>query len=158
MRNVDVWVGKRIFQPIAIKLCHLLGINQYRLHSYIWLLVLLWLIYDGPGAKPMWADWVIYGLTILVAALWTVATALVPDRLSRSLFAFRMVWLIFFTMDVLGVVVTFTQGEPDWLFAALATRHFLVLIAEYATTITTLPPKKKKEKKTKTATKLAVQQ
>jgi hypothetical protein len=149
IHRFDLWLGKTMFIPIAIRICQRLHISQYALHTYIWLFVFFYAVYRGPHAYGTGlAGWLFYGLVVLFAALWTLIAALVPESTRRStswvrhLFVFLMLSDIGFFLPALALA-----HEPLTSTVIQTVKDWFVVLAEYALTITTIPPLEAKEKK-----------
>ena len=130
--RIDAWIGKRIMHPPIIWVCQRAKVSQYAVYRYAWWIVALhwlWLSRDaGLGHRTF---------LILFALMQTVNAGLAPDRPVRSALAFR-VMLAF--LIALGVFLGDSVAEV--LNTALA------LVAEYAATIATIPPRKLPERRT----------
>ncbi len=155
---IDLWFGKKIFQPIAIKLCHWLGIDQYQLHDYCVMLG-WWGIFSytvSPGGK---AGWFLIAVVGLLTAMWTAKVAqmrwstaktanLIPtlDRFFRLLFVYLFV--DHFAQDVLYLADVIVKERT---FGLRCLTLPLWVIGYYAITINDLPPAPTKEPKGKLA-------
>jgi hypothetical protein len=137
----DHWLGKHMFVPIIIRICQRAKITQHRFAAYGWMVALFCLLAETPHG---WFDWIMYGITVLIGMLAIAVTALMPDYPFQSNgVGFRMFVLAqFLLLDLLPLLVFgWHTVHPNTLFAPI------VLFAEYAKTITTIPPLEAKEKK-----------
>lgn len=135
MKRLDIWLGKTLFHPPIIALCHATRQSQYAVHRALWFFAALHATYyakdDGWGwAIFMWS-WVIISFIGAVA---------VPDMEAKSHGFFRAVYWIFFLIGVAGFVVLGDLSNGT-------VRALMILFAEYAATIKTLPPRRTREKK-----------
>lgn len=124
--KLDHWIGKNLFVPPIVKLCHLTRQSQYAVSRLFWFIAAL----DGfYRAETLFAS-VLFGVLSLVMM---VTASLRADLPTRSSMWFRMFALAFLILDLItGAVTGKWAGTEFWLF---------VLIAEYAATIRTLPPR-----------------
>ena len=129
--DFDVWIGKTLFVPPIIKFCQLTRQSQYAASRLLWFVTAL----DQLRIASSLASQVIAGLFSLFMMFTASFRADMP---AFSMRWFRMVALAFLTLDVTaGVLGNDWKGVEIWLF---------VLFAEYATTITTIPPAETGEK------------
>ena len=124
--KLDHWIGKNLFVPPIVKLCQLTRQSQYAVSRLFWFIAAL----DGfYRAETLFAS-VLFGVLSLVMM---VTASLRADLPTRSSMWFRMFALAFLILDLItGAVTGKWAGTEFWLF---------VLIAEYAATIRTLPPR-----------------
>lgn len=131
MVDFDVWVGKTLFVPPIIKFCQLTRQSQYAVSRLFWFLTAL----DQLRIATTLASQIIAGLFSLFMLL---TASLRADMPAFSMRWFRMFALAFLILDVFsGVVSGDWKGVEIWV---------LVLFAEYAATITNVPPSEKKRK------------
>lgn len=131
---IDVWIGKSLFTPLIIKLCQLTRQSQYAVSRLFWFVAAL----DGfYRAETLFAS-IMWGLM----SLFMMVTASVrADNPTQSLRFFRLLGVVFLALDVLkGIVTGAWAGCEFWLF---------VLVAEYAATIRTIPPRDTSQAKAK---------
>jgi hypothetical protein len=135
---IDVWIGKSLFTPLIIKVCQLTRQSQFAVSRLFWFVAAL----DGFYRAETLISSVIWG----VMSLFMMVTAsLRADSPTQSVMFFRLLSVAFLGLDVLkGIVTGVWAGCEFWLF---------VLIAEYAATIRTIPPRETKRAK-RTATSL----
>jgi hypothetical protein len=126
LAKLDHWIGKNLFVPPIVKLCHLTRQSQYALSRLFWFVAAL----DGfYRAETLFAS-ILFGVLSLVMM---VTASLRADLPTQSSMWFRLFALAFLVLDLLtGAVTGEWAGTEFWLF---------VLIAEYAATIRTLPPR-----------------
>ena len=123
--NVDVWIGKTLFVPIIIKFCQLTRQSQNAASRLFWFVAALGGFYHADNIVSA----VMYGGLSLVMMCLAVRHAESPNR---SMVWFRMLALAFLGMDVLaGLTAGKWAGSEFWV---------IVLLAEYAATIETIPP------------------
>ena len=123
---IDYWVGKTLFVPPIIKLCQLTRQSQFAIAKLLWFIAALDAFYraDSVFSSVLWG-----GMSLFMM----VSAARRADYLVQSLRFFRLFALALLIIDLVTAVVTRKwAGSVFWLF---------VLIAEYAATILTLPPK-----------------
>jgi len=133
--DIDLWIGKTLFIPPIIKLCQITRQSQYAISRLFWFLVAL----DQLRVAQTLASQILAGLFCIVMM---VTASLRADMPAFSMMWFRMLAIGFLVLDCAQAVVNGTwRGVEIWL---------LVLIAEYAATIVTIPPSevRKKERKT----------
>jgi hypothetical protein len=126
LAKLDHWIGKNLFVPPIVKLCQLTRQSQYAVSRLFWFIAAM----DGfYRAETLFAS-VLFGVLSLVMM---VTASLRADMPTRSSMWFRMFALAFLILDLAtGAVTGEWAGTEFWLF---------VLIAEYAATIRTLPPR-----------------
>jgi len=124
--EVDAWAGKTLFVPIIIRVCQLTGQSQYAISRLLWLMAGLYLLYFAEGA----ANTIIFGLLCFFLML---SAGLRADMPTHGFVWVRAMWWAFFLYDALLMAI----GEADRHVAA----DIIILFAEYATTITTVPPR-----------------
>jgi hypothetical protein len=126
LASVDQWVGKTLFIPLIIKFCQLTRQSQFACSRLFWFISAL----DGfYRAETMFSS-ILWGGMSVVMMLTASRRA---DTPTQSFMLFRLLGLGFLAFDVLaGVLNGKLGGSEFWL---------LVLIAEYASTIRTIPPR-----------------
>ena len=123
--KVDVWIGKTLFVPIIIKFCQLTRQSQFAASRLFWFVAAL----DGFYHADNVLSSIMYGGLSLVMMFMAVRHADMPNR---SMMWFRMLALAMLAMDVVaGLTTGRWAGTEFWV---------LVLLAEYAATIQTIPP------------------
>ncbi len=135
MKRFDAWIGKTLFHPIIIAACHLTRQSQYAVHHALTFFAACHATYYAHGAA--WG-WVIVLWTWVIASF--VVAAFAPDMEARSSGFIRGMFWFFFAIGVAGCVA---KGAVD----NDTIRALMILFAEYAATIKTLPPRTRKEPK-----------
>lgn len=126
LTNFDLRIGKMLFVPPIIRLCQLTGQSQFAISRLFWFIAAL----DGFYRADTLLSSVIFGGMSVIMML---TASLRADMPTRSSMWFRMLALVFFALDLLqGAKTGEWLGTEFWLF---------VLIAEYAATIRTVPPR-----------------
>jgi hypothetical protein len=124
--KVDAWIGKTLFIPPIIKLCHLTRQTQYAVSRLFWFIAAL----DGFYRAETLFSSLLWGGLSVVMMITAVRRA---DAPTKTFLFFRMLAVVFLALDIAKAQVTGElAGVEFWIF---------VLIAEYAATIRTLPPK-----------------
>lgn len=128
--DFDIWIGKTLFVPPIIKVCQLTRQSQYAVSRLFWFVTAL----DQLRIATSLTSQVIAGLFSLFMMFTASFRADMP---AFSMRWFRMVALAFLMLDVFaGVISGDWKGVEIWLF---------VLFAEYAATITNVPPAETRE-------------
>jgi hypothetical protein len=126
IETIDLWVGKKLFVPPIIRFCQLTRQSQFAVSRLFWFVAAM----DGFYRADTVFSAILFGVLSLVMM---VTAALRADMPTRSSMWFRMLALTFLAMDLAAGAVTGNwAGTEFWLF---------VLIAEYASTIRTIPPR-----------------
>ncbi|ATE65571.1 hypothetical protein [Rhizorhabdus dicambivorans] len=129
--DFDVWVGKTLFVPPIIKLCQITRQSQYAVSRLLWFVTAL----DQLRIATSLTSQIIAGLFSLFMMFTASFRADMP---AFSMRWFRMFALAFLVLDVAaGLIGNDWKGVEIWLF---------VLFAEYAATITNIPPAENREK------------
>lgn len=128
---IDVWVGKTLFVPPIIKLCQATRQSQYAISRLFWFITAL----DQLRIASSLTSQIIAGLFSLFMM---VTASLRADMPAFSMRWFRMMALALLVLDVLSSLRTGQwKGVEIWV---------LVLFAEYAATITNIPPAEDKKR------------
>ena len=136
--SLDLWLGKTLFLPPIIKLCQITRQSQFAISRLFWFVVAL----DQLRLADTFGQQIIAGL-FSVAMM--ITASLRADMPAYSWRWFRMLALALLVLDLLHAVRTNDwSGVEIWL---------LVLFAEYAATIRTIPPADAERRVAKTATK-----
>jgi hypothetical protein len=123
--EIDVWVGRTLFVPPIIKFCQLTRQSQYAVSRLFWFITAL----DQLRIATSLTSQIIAGLFSLFMM---VTASLRADMPAFSMRWFRMMALALLVLDVASSLSSGTwRGVEIWV---------LVLFAEYAATITNLPP------------------
>lgn len=125
LTQIDLWIGKTLFVPPIIKLCHLTRQSQFAVSRMFWFAAAL----DGLYRAETTMGQVIWGGLSIFMLLTAGRRA---DSPTASFMFFRLLAL---ALLILELVKTAASGE--WVGAEF---WVFVLFAEYAATIRTLPP------------------
>ncbi len=139
IHRLDAWLAKHLFHPPIILVCQLTGCTQYALHRYLW-----WLLALISVATDDHASWSMSAFNTLFAFARTLSAGFRPDRPTSSALALRMFFWALIAMDLL-LTLPGADGLGTLLYMLTA------LFAEYAATITTIPPREVRERKRKAA-------
>lgn len=123
--KVDAWVGQTLLIPPVIKLCQWTRQTQFAVSRSFWFIAALDAFYraDTLFSSILWG-----GMNVLMM----ITAIRRADSPAASFIFFGMMALLFFIVDVLaGVLTGELAGVEFWV---------LVLTAEYAATIRTIPP------------------
>lgn len=123
--KIDHWIGKTLFVPPIIKLCQLTRQTQFAVSRLFWFIAALDGFYraDTLFSSILWG-----GISVFMM----ITATRRADSPAASFMFFRMMALLFLLVDGLaGVLTGELAGVEFWV---------LVLIAEYAATIRTIPP------------------
>lgn len=135
MKRLDIWLGKTLFHPPIIALCHATRQTQYAIHRAFWFFAALHATYYAKDDG--WVTATIVWLWVIVSFIDAVA---VPDRHATSYGFMRAFYWFFFLIGVIGFI---TLGD----LSSGTVRALMILFAEYAATIKTLPPRRSREKR-----------
>jgi hypothetical protein len=124
--KIDHWIGKTLFVPPIIKLCQLTRQTQFAVARLFWFIAALDGLYRAETVFGMvlWG-----GLSFFM--MFTAARR--ADSPTVSFMFFRLLSVALLGLDLVRSVATGEwAGTEFWIF---------VLVAEYAATIRTIPPK-----------------
>lgn len=144
--RIDRWFGTRIMHPPIVKLCQLTGLTQFAVSRYAWMLASFTLVMRMHGGSI--ANIVSATLITLCAVISTLLAALTPNWPGPPLTTIRKVILIIAVVDLIVALVDLQRtGSPQlgWGDAW----DCLALVAEYAKTIRTIPPRRTREPRRK---------
>lgn len=132
--NIDRWIGKTLFVPPIIKLCQLTRQSQFAVSRLFWFIAAL----DGfYRAETLFSSILWGGMSVLMMITATQRA----DTPTASFMFFRLLGVVLLVLDLLkGAITGEWAGSEFWIF---------VLIAEYAATIRTLPPREKRSRAAK---------
>lgn len=134
LRLADAWIGTKLFHPPIIWLCQRTGMSQYAIYRYLWWVAALWLVWkDDHSSKANTAFLAVFALVR------TLSVGISINRPARPEGWVRILFFGFLAYDVIGAA----SGRGGATAQGLG--DLLVLAAEYAATITTIPPQKKRE-------------
>ncbi|MFX4083693.1 hypothetical protein ACKU27_01170 [Sphingobium yanoikuyae] len=133
LSRLDAWLGKTLFHPPIILACQLTRQTQYAMNRALWFFVACHATYYAQGES--WG---------FVAFLWSwvlvtfIDATVRPDAPTRSFGVWRFIWWLLFASGIFTVYATgkLTDGTV---------RALIILFAEYASTIKTIPPRRKRE-------------
>jgi hypothetical protein len=131
MTNLDVWIGKTLFVPPIIKFCQATKQSQYAVSRLFWFITAL----DQLRIATSLTSQIIAGLFSLFMMFTASFRADMP---AFSMRWFRMMALAFLLLDIVS-----SFGSGIWKGVEI---WVLVLFAEYAATITTIPPAEDKKR------------
>jgi len=128
LTEIDHWIGKTLFVPPIIKLCQLTRQSQFAVARLFWFIAAL----DGfYRAETLFMSVIWGGLSLFMM----ITASRRADSPTVSFMFFRLLAIAMLILDLLGGITAGTwAGSEFWVF---------VLIAEYAATIRTIPPKAK---------------
>jgi hypothetical protein len=126
LNRIDHWIGKTLFVPPIIKFCQWTRQSQFAVSRLFWFVAAL----DGfYRAETVLGSVLFGGLSLYMM----VTASLRADSPTLSFAFFRIVTLIFLVFDIIeGLTGEGWMGVEFWI---------LVLFAEYAATIRTIPPR-----------------
>jgi len=125
LTQIDLWIGKTLFVPPIIKLCHLTRQSQFAVSRMFWFAAAL----DGLYRAETMMGQVIWGGMSIFMLLTAGRRA---DSPTVSFMFFRLLALALLILETAGSVASGVWGEVEfWLF---------VVFAEYAAAIRNLPP------------------
>ena len=144
IRRLDLWIGTRLFHPPIIWLCQRTGLTQHAVSRYAWMIATLTFpARIGSGPEYTGAGYIAF--SICMGVMITAATPFLANVPTRPLFGFRLIiWGIALAQVIAQAV--HPRVAPDTIWAMSWT--VLALTAEYAKTITTVPPRKRRERRT----------
>ncbi|QNG44669.1 hypothetical protein [Sphingobium yanoikuyae] len=133
--RIDAWLGKTLFHPPIILACQLTRQTQYAMHRALWFFAACHATVYLEHDDWLWVVfmWFFVAITLLSATVYA-------DWPAVSIRAFRLFW---FFLLIGQVSVTLLGGE----LLASSIRSVIILFAEYAATIKTIPPRRKREKR-----------
>ncbi|KKW93939.1 hypothetical protein YP76_04680 [Sphingobium chungbukense] len=137
LSRLDAWLGKTLFHPPIILACQLTHQSQHAMSRALWFFACCHATYyirdDGWGwAVFMWF-WTIWAF---------ISATAFADWETRSMGWFRfLIW----SLIMLEIPAMLMAGH----IRAAAVRDVIILFAEYAATIKTIPPRRKREAKTR---------
>lgn len=122
---IDLWIGKTLFLPPIVRLCQAARQSQYAVSRLFWFVAAL----DQLRLATTLAGQIVAGLFSLFMM---VTASLRADMPAVSMMWFRMLAMALLLLDVMhGLAAEQWRGVEVWI---------LILFAEYAATIRTIPP------------------
>jgi len=137
LTRFDAWLGLRVFHPPIIRFCQLTGYTQHKLHRDLWFAVALWVAWRANVDDRSW--WVI-GMLLFLCVIMGLRAAITPASFPGQTWSWFRLLILFWML--FSLPLTIALGEWDKWVDDLA-----ILVAEYAATITTIPPRKRRESK-----------
>lgn len=135
LSRLDAWLGKTLFHPPIILACQLTRQTQYAMHRALWFFAAchatVYLEHD---------DWLWVVFMWFFVAITLISATVCADWPDISVRAFRLFW---FFLLIGQVSVTLLGGD----LLASAIRSVIILFAEYAATIKTIPPRRKRDRR-----------
>ena len=130
LSGVDRWVGSTLFIPPIIKLCQVSGQSQFAICRLFWFIVAL----DQLRVAQTLAGQIFAGIYSIIMML---SASLRADMPAYSMRGFRIIAMVLLALDVFH-----GAASGDWLGVEI---WALILFAEYAATIRTIPPKEERK-------------
>ena len=130
LSGVDRWVGSTLFIPPIIKLCQVSGQSQFAICRLFWFIVAL----DQLRVAQTLAGQIFAGIFSIIMML---SASLRADIPAYSMRGFRIIAMLLLALDVFHGV-----ASGDWLGVEI---WALILFAEYAATIRTIPPREERK-------------
>jgi hypothetical protein len=132
IRRIDAWVGLRLFHPPIIWLCQRTGVTQWAFYRYAWWIYALWAVWRDDHRSTSDTVWlVLFALIRTVSAGLSLNSPAPTSLVLRCLLWVVLAWILFPPL---------VRGDVEH-----AGMQLLILAAEYATTIRTIPPRKKRQ-------------
>lgn len=132
IRRIDAWIGLRLFHPPVIWICQRARITQWAFYRYGWWIYALWALWRDDHSSAV--------ETVMLVAFALIRTLSAGLSLNspapQSLLLRYLLWVTGFWI----LLPPITHRDLEALGMQL-----LILAAEYATTIRTIPPRKKRE-------------
>lgn len=125
--KIDHWIGRTLFVPPIIKLCQLTRQSQFAVSRLFWFIAAL----DGfYRAETLFSSILWGGMSVVMM----ITASHRADSPTASFMFFRMLGLVLLGFGLVkGAATGEWAGSEFWIF---------VSIAEYASTIRTIPPRK----------------
>jgi len=131
LTDIDAWIGKTLFLPPIVKLCQATRQSQYAVSRLFWFVAAL----DQLRLAETLGAQIVAGLFSLFMM---VTASLRADMPAYSLIGFRFLAMLLLILDVArGLAAGHWQGVEIWV---------MILFAEYAATIRTIPPTETKRR------------
>jgi uncharacterized membrane protein AbrB (regulator of aidB expression) len=129
--RIDHWIGSTLFVPPIIKLCQLTRQSQFAVSRLFWFIAAL----DGfYRAETLFSSILWGGMSVVMM----ITASQRADSPTVSFMFFRLLAVAFLVLDLIkGAVSGGWAGSEFWI---------LVLVAEYAATIRTIPPREAAKK------------
>jgi len=130
LSTIDKWVGQTLFIPLIIKLCQASGQSQFAICRLFWFIVAL----DQLRIAETLTAQIVAGIFSILMML---SASLRADMPAYSMRGFRIIAMVLLALDVFHGV-----ASGDWLGVEI---WALILFAEYAATIRTIPPREERK-------------
>ena len=133
LHAIDAWIGKTLFHPPIILACQLLRQSQYAFSRAMWFFVFVHSLWFDDHRSWAWTAMV--GVFCIVQLIMAVRfpDAPLPDHFG---------WRVFFlALSLVNVANYATTGQGGVVLA----NGVMVLFAEYARTIRTIPPRETRQ-------------
>jgi len=130
LSTIDKWVGQTLFIPAIIKLCQVSGQSQFAICRLFWFIVAL----DQLRIAETLTGQIVAGIFSILMML---SASLRADMPAYSMRGFRIIAMALLALDVFH-----GAASGDWLGVEI---WVLILFAEYAATIRTIPPKEERK-------------
>jgi hypothetical protein len=125
LATLDAWIGKTLFVPLIVKLCQITRQSQFAISRLFWFVVAL----DQLRIAQTLTGQIIAGIFSIIMML---TASLRADMPAYSMRGFRIIAMVLLALDVFhGAASGKWLGVEIWV---------LILFAEYAATIRTIPP------------------
>lgn len=135
LSRLDAWLGKTLFHPPIILACQLTRQTQYAMHRALWFFAAC-----HATVYLEWDDWFWVVFIWFFVALTLLNATVFADWPAISVRAFRLFW---FFLLIGQATLTLLGGD----LLASSIRSVIILFAEYAATIKTIPPRRTREKR-----------
>jgi hypothetical protein len=130
LTRVDFWIGRTLFVPPIVLLCQLTRQSQFAVSRLFWFIAAL----DGFYQSQTWVSLILFGS---LSVFMMLTASLRADMPTFSVLSVRMLAMAALVISAgVGVATDQWSGIEFWVF---------VLLAEYAATIRTLPPRETKK-------------
>jgi hypothetical protein len=133
--RLDAWLGINLFHPPIILICQLTRQTQYAVYRALWFFAACHATVYLERDDWLWVAfmWFFVVITLISATFYA-------DWPAISVRAFRLFW---FFLLIGQSTLTLLGGD----LLASAIRSVIILFAEYATTIKTIPPRRKRDRR-----------
>jgi hypothetical protein len=138
--RIDAWLAKYAFHPPIIWFCQITRQTQYAASRLFWFTAMLMIFYRASG---FWMQ-VFMGIICLSGML---SASLRANEHTESWSVMRRLWLFLLALDTFLFIMCVTHGVKINRAGLNVAIDIVVLFAEYAATIKTIPPRKTRERK-----------
>lgn len=135
LTRFDTWAGLKLFHPPIIRFCQATGYTQGRVNREMWFALGLYLMWSAYHADRPWWLILLFGLFAVALGL---RAALLPDVSTESSGNWfrKLLWFFLLTDVIFAVLMPTTARSLDVI------ETVWTLFAEYAATISSIPPRK----------------